>query len=205
VTAVELDDRLFPPLHEALADLTNVALRHADILACPPEDFFPGLPYKVVANVPYYITAAILRHFLESKHRPVLLVLTVQNEVADRLVAAPGHLSLLAVSVRFYATVEKVDVIKAGAFWPRPDVDSAVVRIDCQAQTEWEIDETRFFRIVRAGFAQKRKQLQKNLRALGVSRPQITAALAAAGIEGRRRAETLDLPEWVALVRALPD
>jgi 16S rRNA (adenine1518-N6/adenine1519-N6)-dimethyltransferase len=161
--------------------------------------------YVVVANVPYYITSAILRHLLESTHRPRRLVLTVQQEVAERVVAQPDDMSLLAVSVQFYGAARIVNRIKPAAFWPRPDVDSAVVRIDVYDQPPVEVpDEKTFFRVVRAGFSQKRKQLKNSLSGgLNLDSPQAADLLTQAGIDPRRRAETLSLEDWAALSRAL--
>ena len=201
VVAVELDDRLLTLLEGELAPYNNVRLVHGDILEQDLDALFDG-PYKVVANVPYYITGAILRHLLSAPHKPALVLLTVQEEVAQRITAVPPAMSLLTASVQVYGDVQRVMGIKAGAFWPRPDVDSAVVRIDIPPRMMTAAQEAAFFRVVRAGFSQKRKQLQKNLRQLG-PREVIDAALAAAGIDGRRRAETLTLDEWRALVSAL--
>ena len=203
VTAIELDGRLLPILRDELQDEDNVVLLHGDILDWQPDDHIDQ-PFKVVANIPYYITGAILRHLLSARNKPTLTVLTVQNEVAQRIVAEPGRMSLLSVSVQFYARSSIPFLIKSGAFWPRPDVDSAVVRLELAEDKPIDQDEEEaFFRIVRAGFSQKRKQLQKNLRGLGYARPHIEAALSAAGIDGKRRAETLAVEEWVALFRAL--
>ena len=202
IVAVELDGRFMPVLQNELADLDNVAIVHGDILEQDPASLFEG-PYKVVANVPYYITGAILRHLLGGEHKPTGMVLTVQKEVAQRLTAVPPNMSLLAVSVLYYGEVERVTTIKAGAFWPRPDVDSAVIRIDVRRQDAGdEAQEKAFFKIVRAGFSQKRKQLQKNLRQLGNDRTAVTAALEQANIDGKRRAETLTINEWLALTAA---
>jgi 16S rRNA (adenine1518-N6/adenine1519-N6)-dimethyltransferase len=205
VVAVELDDRLLPILQGQLALYDNVRLIHGDILKQRPGEMFQQ-PYKVVANVPYYITGAILRHLLTAVHKPTSLTMTVQQEVAGRITAVPPNMSLLTVSVQFYGRAIITDSIKAGAFWPRPDVDSAVVHIDltCPAPTGVPItQEQAFMRLVKVGFAQKRKQLQKNLRALGHSREAINAALENAGVDGRRRAETLTLAEWGALFREI--
>jgi 16S rRNA (adenine1518-N6/adenine1519-N6)-dimethyltransferase len=203
VVAVELDDRLLPILQGELAALPNVEIVHADILNVDPADWFGDILYKVVANVPYYITGAILRHLLGGRSKPTLMVMTVQKEVAERLTAEPGEMSLLAVSVQFYGRPAVVEEIKAGAFWPRPEVDSAVVRIDLQGRPALPVaDEEAFFRVVKAGFSQKRKQLQNNLRGLGYSQEAIGRALVAAGVDGRRRAETLSLEEWGSLYRA---
>jgi 16S rRNA (adenine1518-N6/adenine1519-N6)-dimethyltransferase len=211
VVAVELDQRLFPILEQEVAAFSNVELLHADILSLEPAVYFSsqsavgrwqpaiGYGYKVVGNVPYYITGAILRHLLGASLKPSCVVVTVQKEVAKRLTAVPPNMSLLAVSVQVYGTVKVVMTVKAGAFWPQPDVDSAVVRINVDLQHLREkigFDETFFFRVVRAGFSQKRKQLKNNLRGLGYSELTIEKALAAAGIDGRRRAETLSVEEW---------
>lgn len=204
VVAIELDDRLIPVLQAQLADLPNVEIVHGDILAVDPAVWFSDTPYKVVANVPYYITGAILRHLLAGRSKPTIMVLTVQKEVAERLTAEPGDMSLLSVSVQFYGRPSVVEEIKAGAFWPRPDVDSAVIRIDLDKRPALSVDdEAAFFRVVKVGFSQKRKQLQNNLRGLGYSQVEIDQALATAGVDGRRRAETLSLEEWALLYQAL--
>lgn len=201
VVAVELDQRLLPALEGELIGHDNVDVVHADVLELDPADWFGG-PYKVVANVPYYITGAILRHLLEARPRPRLMVMTVQKEVAQRLIAAPPEMSLLAVSVGYYGRARLAGTVKAGAFWPRPDVDSAIVRIDIDERFQGmgdenlAADEAQFFRVVRAGFSEKRKQLKNNLRQLGVGDETVAAALVAAGIDGRRRAETLTVEEW---------
>lgn len=203
VVAVELDGRLLPILQDQLAAYDNVEIIHGDILDQEPAELF-NRPYKVVANVPYYITGAILRHLLSADHKPTVVVLTVQREVSDRLTAAPPNMSLLAVSVQLYGHVEQIATIKAGAFWPPPDVDSAVVRIDLKPERPLPpAEETAFFNLVRAGFSQKRKQLQNNLRQLGYTRQQIQQALKGAGVDGRRRAQTLTLEEWLAVYQSL--
>ncbi len=219
VVAVELDDRLLPILNYELEPFANVTIVHGDILAFDPAAWFDG-PFVVVANVPYYITGAILRRLLEGRPRPKRMVLTVQREVAERLAAKPPEMSLLAVSVQYYGTVKVVGTVKAGAFWPRPEVDSAVIRIDVDRKKKETTDftdyadledsesvdsssEAAFFRVVRAGFGEKRKQLKNNLRQLGLADEAIAAALAAAGVDGRRRAETLGVGEWERLVEAL--
>ena len=198
VVAVELDDRLLPILHSELARYDNVTIVHGDILEQDPRAWFGDDPYKVVANVPYYITGAILRHLLAGGGKPDLMVLTVQKEVAERITAQPGEMSLLAVSVQFYGEPQMVGQIKAGAFWPRPEVDSAILRVDLSRGTLLPLaSEKAFFRIVRAGFSQKRKQLQKNLRSLGYNRQQTVAMLQEAGVDPKRRAETLSVQEWL--------
>ena len=207
VVAVELDDRLLPVLRYELEPFNNVEIIHGDILTFDIAAHFNG-PFVVVANVPYYITGAILRRLLESHPRPKRIVMTVQREVADRLTAVPPRMSLLAVSVQYYGSVRLAGAVKAGAFWPRPDVDSAYIRIDVDGrhlsggagEQRGKGDEEAFFRVVRAGFSEKRKQLKNNLRRLGLSDEAIAAALEAAGIDGKRRAETLSVEEWKKLV-----
>lgn len=159
--------------------------------------------YKVVANLPYYITSAIIRHLLTARVRPALLVLTVQREVAQRIVAQPPQMSLLAVSVQFYARPEIVARIPAGAFVPPPKVDSAILRLLPRPQPPFSgPDEEAFFAMARAGFGQPRKQLRNALRAgLGWSPDRVQALLAAAAIAPDRRAETLSLVEWGRLAQ----
>lgn len=204
VVAVETDTRLQPLLAERLAGCGNVELVYADILTVDVPTLMGPEPFIVAANLPYYITSAILRHLLEAPRRPRRLVLTVQQEVADRIMAAPGDLSLLAVSVQFYGQPRAVMRINPAAFWPRPDVDSAVIRIDVYDQPPVDVpDERAFFRVVRAGFSQKRKQLKNALGGgLGLNGEAAAALLAQAGVDPRRRAETLALAEWAALARA---
>ncbi|MCA9935772.1 MAG: ribosomal RNA small subunit methyltransferase A [Ardenticatenaceae bacterium] len=198
LTTIELDNRFIPILRLELAAYPHVRLVHGDILEQDPADWFSG-PYKVVANVPYYITGAILRHLLEGAHKPTMMVLTVQKEVAERVTAVPPHMSLLAISTQVYGRTEKVADIKAGSFWPAPDVDSAVIRIDLRQAQPDPAFEKLFFRVVKAGFSQKRKQLQKNLRQLGLDRAVIAQMLEDAGVDGRARAETLTIEQWRAL------
>lgn len=203
VIAVELDQRLIPVLHHNLDDRENVQIIHGDILHLDPAKVLPT-GYKAVANIPYYITSALLRHLLEADVCPSLMVLTVQEEVARRIVAGPGDMSLLAVSVQFYGRPRIVARLKAGAFYPKPKVDSAVVQIDMRAgaRSAQDVrDVELFFRLARAGFGQRRKQL-RNALASGLALPhkEVETALAAAGIDPRRRAETLSVDEWAALV-----
>lgn len=203
VVAVELDQNLLPPLQYVLSDSANVEVIHGDILNLQPSTFNLPSAYKVVANIPYYITSAVIRHLLEAETRPERMVLTVQKEVAQRMCAAPGEMSLLAVSVQFYSAPRIVARLSAGAFYPRPEVDSAVARLDVHAQPKLDVpDVDTFFRVVKAGFSQKRKQLRNALSAgLSLSSDAVEALLARAGIDPKRRAETLTLEEWAQLAR----
>lgn len=204
VVAVEVDERLRPVLEGELADFDNVYLVFQDILETDVLKLVGPQPFVVVANLPYYITSAILRHLLENYRRPRCLVITVQLEVAERLLAKPGDMSLLAVSVQFYGKPQIVSKLKPAAFWPRPDVDSAVVRIQTYEKPPVDVPSAEgFFRVVRAGFGQKRKQLKNALGAgLALNSEATTGLLAVAGIDPTRRAETLALEEWAALTRA---
>lgn len=204
VVAVELDQNLLTPLKHVLADYPNVEIVHGDILNLQPSTLNLPTGYKVVANIPYYLTSAVIRHLLEAGTRPERIVLTVQKEVAQRLCAAPGELSLLAVSVQFYSEPRIVARIPAGAFYPQPEVDSAVVRLDVCARPAVDVPDTEmFFRVVKAGFGQKRKQLRNALSAgLALSSEAAAALLERAGIDPKRRAETLTLDEWGRLAHA---
>ena len=207
VVAIELDHRLIEILRAQVSCCPNVRIVHGDVLELPDLGFGHDR-YKVVANLPYYITSAILRRFLEADPRPRLMVITVQREVADRIVADPGEMSLLGLSVQFYGRPSIVARIKAGAFYPPPQVDSAVVRIDVgegpTVALADGIGASDFFRVARAGFGQKRKMLRNSLAAsLGLTTAQVEAALAQAGVSPRLRAEKLSLEEWAGVAEAL--
>jgi 16S rRNA (adenine1518-N6/adenine1519-N6)-dimethyltransferase len=204
VVAVELDDRLIPFLRERFAGKAHVSIVHADILETDPAQLLEGRPHKVVANLPYYITSAVIRHLLESNPAPDVLVLTVQREVGERMVAQPPDMSLLALGTQFYTHGRIVGRIPAGAFYPVPKVESAVVRLDRRAEpVASDITAEQFFRVARAGFSQPRKQLRNSLAAgMGMPPAEVEAWLASAGIDAKRRAETLTLEEWAALSRS---
>lgn len=218
VIAVELDQRFIPILREQFAGQPRVSFVHGDILALNPADLVranaprnagsdpDAQPYKVVANLPYYITSAVIRRLLETGRPPAMAVLLVQREVAQRIAAQPGGMSLLAVSVQFYARPQVLHTVPAGAFLPRPKVDSALLRLDLRPQPAVpDVDPAHFFRLARAGFGQRRKQLRNSLSA-GLSSPKEDANrwLRAASIDPSRRAETLSLQEWGNLARTVP-
>ncbi len=207
VVAVELDEAMLPALRHTLQSYANVEIVHSDILKYALTASQSGLPpgYKVVANIPYYITSALVRHLLEADVRPSLIVLTVQREVADRICASPGDMSLLAVSVQFYCAPRLVARIPAGAFYPPPEVDSAVLKLDVFTQPAVAVADTEhFFQVVRAGFSQKRKQLRNSVSAgLRLESRYVDELLMRAGIDPKRRAETLTLEEWGALAKVV--
>ena len=202
VVAVELDESLFPALRAVLTPYANVRLIHADILKLRPADLVAAPDYLVVANIPYYITSALLRHLLvqspegAQSPRPHRLVLTVQEEVAERICAGPGKMSLLALSVQVYGQPEVAACIPARAFYPAPTVNSAVVSINIYPEPiiSYPLLEP-FFRLAKAGFGQKRKKIHNALSAI-MPREKAEQILLAAGIDPQRRAETLSLIEW---------
>ena len=201
VVAVELDERLLRPLEEILAPHQNVRVVHGNILDISPGDLIAQPEYLVVANIPYYITSAIIRHLLENKDKPRRIVLTIQKEVGQRICAKPGDLSLLALSVQVYGNPRVVASIPAGAFFPAPSVDSAVLVVDIYPSPYIEEPLLNiFFKLIKAGFAQKRKTLRNSLSA-GLHKPtnEIVELLHRAGIDPMPRAETLNLDEWRAL------
>jgi 16S rRNA (adenine1518-N6/adenine1519-N6)-dimethyltransferase len=211
VVAVEIDEQFVAVLRQRLEAFPNTEIVLGDILALDiarlvQEEPTHGLSsYKVVANIPYYITSAVLRHLLEASVRPQLVVLMVQREVAQRIVAKPGQMSVLAVSVQFYGQPRIVTQVSARSFYPVPKVDSALVRIDPHEELPLGANAIdAFFDVVRAGFAQRRKQLRNALvHGLALPVEYISKVMTSAGIEEQRRAQTLSVREWVALYRAL--
>jgi 16S rRNA (adenine1518-N6/adenine1519-N6)-dimethyltransferase len=232
VVAVELDKRLAARLREEFAGEPRLTIIQGDILKLAPGDLVRDRgsaltaqdqvvdprslppapwPYKVVANLPYAITSAVLRHLLEAAPPPALIVVLVQWEVAQRITARPGDLSVLAHSVQLYAAPEIVARVPAASFVPAPAVDSAVLRLRVRPRPAVDVpDVNGLMRVIKAGFLHARKQLGNGLpgglAAMGVrlEREQVAAALRAAGVEPSRRAETLTLEEWAAVYQALP-
>ena len=211
VMAVELDGRLIPPLKEVLATYPNVQIVQGDILALHPVELMQETgsertpDYLVVANIPYYITSALVRHLLETSQPPQRLVLTVQRQVAERICAAEGKMSLLALSVQIYGRPQAAAYIPASAFYPPPKVDSAVIRVDLHPQPRIPKHLlTSFFRLAKAGFSQKRKTLRNSLAGgMRWTPQQAEDRLNQVGIDPKRRAETLSLEEWRELAESL--
>src|SRR6266496_399223 len=206
VVAVELERKMLTLLAKTTRNCANVEILERNLLYVDPTQIFGSEPYKLVANLPYYITAPTFRHFLESANPPRLLVVMVQQEVAQRIVAEPGDLSLLAVSIQFYGRPRIIARVPASAFYPPPKVDSAILRIDLQAEAPLAaVERDTFFRVVQAGFSERRKQLHNSL-AHGLHRKNedIKAWLEAAHIDTSRRAETLSIEEWLRLWKHMP-
>jgi 16S rRNA (adenine1518-N6/adenine1519-N6)-dimethyltransferase len=208
VIAVEIDGRVLPVLNQVLASFNNIEIIHADVLQIDPAGLFQQEAhpdgYLVVANIPYYITSALIRHLLEAPLKPKRMILTVQREVAERICASPGDLSLLALSIQVYGAPRMALHIPAGAFYPPPEVDSAVVCIELYSHPQIEIPllDT-FFKLSKAGFSQKRKTLRNSLSAgLHRSTNNTESLLRQANIDPQRRAETLTLEEWQQLCQA---
>ncbi|MFH1169909.1 MAG: 16S rRNA (adenine(1518)-N(6)/adenine(1519)-N(6))-dimethyltransferase RsmA [Chloroflexota bacterium] len=201
VVAVELDDNLAAILKQALAGCSNVTVINDDILKVDPAALLDGQPYKVVANLPYYITSPVLRHFLEAAVRPQTMVLMVQKEVAEVISAGPGQRSLLSIAVQFYGRPSIVSRVPARSFYPEPEVDSAILKIEVYPNPAVAVaDERGFFGLVRAGFAAPRKQLPNSLaQGTGLPKADVLPLLEKAGIALQRRAETLTLEEWAQL------
>jgi 16S rRNA (adenine1518-N6/adenine1519-N6)-dimethyltransferase len=207
VVAVELDLKMISPLEAILAPYQNVRVIQGDILELAPDELIDEQDYIVVANIPYYITSAVIRHLLESKNKPRRIVLTIQKEVAERICAKPGDMSLLALSVQVYGEPRIAARIPAEAFFPAPKVDSAVLCVDIYAnpQIKPEFLKT-FFKLIKAGFSQKRKMLRNSLSSgLRISPANAADVLTRANIDPQRRAETLSIAEWEKLCEIMSD
>ncbi|MFC1951777.1 16S rRNA (adenine(1518)-N(6)/adenine(1519)-N(6))-dimethyltransferase RsmA [Chloroflexota bacterium] len=213
VVAIELDSKLAAILRETVASFDNVAVINEDVLGIdsaallqeqkakfPPAIINP-FRYKVVANLPYYITSPVLRYFLEAQVKPETMTVMVQKEVAEVIVAEPGQMSLLSISVQLYGKPRIISYVPAQCFYPAPEVDSAILHIDLHPQPVVAVaDERSFFEIVRAGFTASRKQLGNSLaQGLGLTKAEVLPLLEKANIMPQRRAETLTLDEWVRL------
>lgn len=206
VLAVELDARLAAWLRRELAGVPGFDLVEADALDLDPAGCFPGAGFKLVANIPYHITSPLLHAFLEGDRPPDLCVLLVQLEVAERVAAAPGGMSYLSVFVQNVAYAEVVARVPAAAFEPAPKVDSAVLRLRRRPDPPIPPGAGRdpFYRIVQAGFRQRRKQLHNGLgRELPLPAGELEAALDLCRIDPQRRPQTLSVDEWACLADRL--
>jgi len=205
VIAVELDRELAEALPAALGYPPNLTIINADAREVEPQELLPGkVPYKLVANLPYFAANPILRRFLEASWKPTLIVVMLQREVAQSIAASPGRMSLIGVCVQFYGRPRIVGYVPPGAFYPPPKVTSAILRIDVFPEPPIKVEDVEgFFGLVRAGFSAPRKQL-RNALSLGLGIPTEVAQglLERAGLDPRRRAESLALEEWERLYRA---
>ncbi len=210
VVAIELDNKLATILKQTLSSFKNLTIVNEDVLKVDPavlltelKTEFSSENYKVVANLPYYITSPVLRHFLEAQVKPQNMMVMVQKEVAEEIVAKPGRMSLLSVSVQLYGEPAIVSYVPAQCFYPAPEVDSAILRVAPYPQPMVGIaDRESFFALVRAGFSAARKQIANSLaQGLLISKAEALFLLERAEIAPKRRAETLALEEWACLWR----
>jgi 16S rRNA (adenine1518-N6/adenine1519-N6)-dimethyltransferase len=206
VVAVELDNQLASLLQRRLASYSNLRVVNADILKVKLSQLLGRKDrYKVVANLPYYITSPVLRYFVEGSPKPSLMVIMVQKEVGEAIVAGPGKMSLLAVSLQVYSKPKIRSHVPAQSFYPEPKVDSVILRFDMLAEPAVKVgDMNSFFQVVKAGFSSPRKQLHNSLsHGLGMKPADVEPILKQAGIDPQRRAETLNLEEWAKLTGVL--
>lgn len=211
VTAIELDTRLLEVLDTTLAQYSNVTIVHGDVLKLDVPSIMNNEPFKVVANLPYYITTPIIMSLLESRLPIERLVVMVQKEVALRMVAKPGtkDYGALSVAVQYYTKPDIVLDVPPKSFLPAPAVTSSVIRCVLRDKPPVDVvDEKLFFRVVKAGFAQRRKTFTNTMKTTGLSKDRIEELLAKANIDGQRRGETFTLQEfadvanaWAALIK----
>ncbi|MGH2618353.1 MAG: 16S rRNA (adenine(1518)-N(6)/adenine(1519)-N(6))-dimethyltransferase RsmA [Thermomicrobiales bacterium] len=207
VVAVEIDRSLAAHLLAAFGDFPSFQLVPGNALAMSSDAIVPlGEPFDVVANLPYAAGTAILRHLLEQSRKPRRLTVMLQKEVAARLTAAPPNMSILAVATQYFAAPRLAFTVSPSVFIPPPNVESAVVTLDVREDSPLPAGlQPLFFKIVNAGFRQKRKQIANSLAdVFQLPKPGIAAWLSATGIDPTRRAETLAVDEWVALTSSAP-
>ena len=205
VTAIELDRRLLEVLDTTLASYDNVRIIYGDVLKLDVPSIMNHKPFKVVANLPYYITTPIIMSLLESKLPIERLVVMVQKEVALRMVAKPGtkDYGALSVAVQYYTKPDIVLDVPPKSFLPAPAVTSSVIRCVLRDKPPVDvIDEKLFFRVVKAGFAQRRKTFSNTMKTTGLSKDRIEELLAKANIDGQRRGETFTLQEFADVANA---
>lgn len=198
VVVYELDEKLATLIESQRAD--NLMVVRGDALELPLPPRGTTLPYKVVANIPYSITGALIRRLITSPSSPRSITLLVQKEVAERMCAKPGQMSILSVAVQLHGTARIVRLVSPECFWPAPKVDSAVVHVDLSRGLTLDVDEKAFMRLVKFGFAQKRKQLKNTLAAgLRVEPVQIEKVLLRLGLPVTVRAQELSLDSWMQI------
>jgi 16S rRNA (adenine1518-N6/adenine1519-N6)-dimethyltransferase len=209
VIAIEKDPRMVEILKETLKDFNNIKIIQADILKIENWKLIKNWKlkngnYKVIANLPYYITAPVLRKFLEIEKKPKLMIFLVQKEVAQKIYAKVPKMNLLALSVQFYAQPKIIGYLSKKSFWPQPKVDSAILQIR-KIQSKRKMDSERFFKIVKAGFCQPRKQILNNLsKMLKLDKEKVKSWLLKNNLQPSQRAETLKIKDWIHLSQSLP-
>jgi 16S rRNA (adenine1518-N6/adenine1519-N6)-dimethyltransferase len=200
VIAIELDRAMLAIVKTSCIKDNNLKVENVDVLKYDPSELGK---YKLVANLPYYITSAVLRLFLETTNKPEEMVILVQREVAERICAKPSRMSILAISVQFYGNPQIIEVVPRTAFFPAPKVDSAILRIRVYKKPLFDVDKNLFFRIVKAGFGEKRKQLINSLSGgLKLDREVTEVLLKEADIRVISRAESLTMLDWYNLYKS---
>lgn len=211
VLAVEKDSRMVEILKETLKSFGNIKIIQGDILKINLVSKLKLKNYKIVANIPYYLTSPLIRNFLEEKNQPKEMILMVQKEVAQRICAKPPDMNLLAVSVQFYSQPEIIAFVPKKSFWPSPKVDSAIIKIVPYKSATISINSCLFFKIVKAGFSQPRKQILNNLtkwlalsipKGLKLNKEEVKLWLQKNKILPEQRAETLTIKNWKNLAKS---
>ncbi len=202
VIAVEKDNKLTKILEDLFSGCSSLRIINQDILLA--KDLILELEdYKIVANLPYYLTVRVIRKFLETQNQPQEMILLIQKEVAQRICAQPPKTNLLAVSVQYYSQPKILGYISKNCFWPKPKVDSAIIRISGLKKRNCD-DSKDFFKFVKAGFSFPRKQVANNLsKQLGVNKQEIETALVEIGFSQQARAENLSFQDWEKLIGKL--
>lgn len=204
VIAIEKDRTMVAILKDTLANSLNVEVINQDALDYNP----PLYPYKVVANIPYYLTSALIRKFLESTNPPTMMVLMIQKEVAQRICEKPPRMTLLSVAVQCYATPKIITYVSRESFWPAPNVESAVISL-IPLPEKLSVPTDDFFRVVKAGFSHPRKQLVNNLcilkskNGVPLDKYMVSHWLTQNNIQPNQRAQTLTIDQWVMLTKSM--
>ncbi|RLC37665.1 ribosomal RNA small subunit methyltransferase A [candidate division Kazan bacterium] len=215
ILAIETDKKILSILRAISSGYQNIDLLPANVLRLDGKELYSHYKawsktrnkktrYKLVSNLPYYITSAVLKQFLETNYRPDLIVVMVQKEVAERIVAKPGEMSLLSLSVQFFGKPEIIAAVSKDAFWPKPKVDSAILKIvPHSSQLQHSVDDVKkFFRMLKAGFGERRKQLHNSLSGgLNINDATVQEKLRYVGISPQTRAQELSITQWVKLFK----
>lgn len=203
VVAVELDKKLINFLHKKYQQADNLEIIEGDILKLAVSSLKLKTPYKIVANLPYNITSNFIRNFLETDSPPTEIIIMIQKEVAKRIIAKKGEMSLLSLSVQFYAEPKILFEVSRNSFWPSPKVDSAVINLKLKDKIPFD-DPKLFFKVAKIGFSAKRKQLHNNLaNGLHLKSDEIKTILKKNGLNEKIRAQDLAMEDWIRLSKSL--
>jgi len=206
VIAVEKDLEMARVFKGIFKDSRRLRVIARDILKLNPEEDLPK-NYKIISNLPFNITSPVIRYFLETKNKPISMVLIIQKEVAERIVAEPGKMSILAVSVQFYAKPEVINFVSNNSFWPKPKVDSAIIKIVPRVTSRIKgVDEKIFFRLVKIGFSSPRKKLANNLAdGFQIPKERVEDLLKKVNIHSQERPQDLRLEAWLGLYKVFDE